>query len=93
MKKMSHIYIVHGMPIGSKMYDFFIRKEYIIGTYSYNRFIGEYWMSECEIVKKFLKSHGDYVYVGTSDSFNHSPKIPFKFKKYELSDIDSTKKN
>ncbi len=77
------IYIVHQMPIGSEMYDFFILKDTDDGTFSYKRFIGEYWMSECEVTKKFLKLHPEYVYVGSSDSFNHKPKVPLGFHKYE----------
>ncbi len=71
------------MPIGSLMLDFFILNDKDNNYYSYSNFIGEYWMSECEYVKKFLKSHPDYKYVGSSDTYNHKPRIPIKFRKFD----------
>jgi hypothetical protein len=82
MRQKIFIYIVHEMPIGSLMFDFFILKDKKKGYYSYSNFIGEYWMSECEYVKKFLKSNPNYRYVGSSDSYNHKPRIPIKFRRF-----------
>ena len=49
------ICLVHSMPIGSHMFDFLMNKSIAEGRYSYNRHYGEYWASECEYVKRFLR--------------------------------------
>lgn len=73
--------IVHYTPIGSKMYDLFISRNIANGSYSYANHYGDYWASQCEFVKKFIREHPDYVYVGSSDDFLKKPKIPYGFKR------------
>jgi|GEM_PF-896662 hypothetical protein len=79
--KYPKICLVHSMPIGSHMFDFLMNKSIAEGRYSYNRHYGEYWASECEYVKRFLKENDDYIYVGSSDDFLKKPKIPWGFKR------------
>lgn len=69
------------MPIGSRMFDFLLDRGTAEGRYGYKRHYGEYWASECEYVKRFIKENPNYVYVGSSDDFIRKPKIPWGFKR------------
>jgi hypothetical protein len=83
MRKLVKIFITHPNPIGSTAYDFFILRGSSSDKFGYDHFVGNYWMSECEFAKRFLKTHQNYIYVGSADSYNHKIRIPLGFKKAE----------